>query len=85
MENRSLNEFDRMNYLKGFIVKFLQSPHKARSEIVGNLNLLNSNINTLGHSEKRRILERLDKLFNKPEFVKLIQKEKENKRNNRIK
>ena len=83
MENRNSNEFDRTEYLRGFIVKFLQSQHKAKSEIVGNLNLLNRNQNTLNHSEKRQILERLDKLFSKPEFVKLVQKEKQNKRNSR--
>lgn len=83
MENRNLNNFDRMEYLKSFIVKFLQSQYKAKHEIVGNLNLLNRN--PLGQSEKRQILERLDKLFAKPEFVKLVQSEKQKRRNNRFK
>lgn len=83
MESRNLNNFDRMEYLKSFIVKFLQSQYKAKREIVGNLNLLNRN--TLGQSEKRQILERLDKLFAKPEFVKLVQSEKQKRRNNRSK
>ena len=66
MESGNSNGFDRIEYLRSFIVKFLQSQHKAKSEIVGNLNLLNRTPSSLGQSEKKQILERLDTLFNTP-------------------
>lgn len=75
------NKFNRIEYLKGFITKFLQSKNKARNEVRGNLNLLNRNCNIHNINEKKQILERLDGLFRNPQFIALIQKVKQEKRN----
>lgn len=77
MENNVSNEFNKVTYLRNYIAKFLQSQNKAKHEIVGNLRLLNNNSNGLYDKEKKQILERLDKLFSAPNFVALIQKEKQ--------
>lgn len=77
MGNTIPNEFDKVAYLRNFITKFLQSPNKARHEVVGNLRLLNSNPNVFNIKEKKQILERLNKLFSNAAFVSLIQKEKQ--------
>lgn len=85
MESRNLNGFAKVEYLRSFISDFLQSQYKTKQKIVSNLNSLNRTPSTsLAQSEKKQILERLDKLFAEPKFVKLVQAEKQKRRNNRF-
>lgn len=76
MEIRNSNNFNKIDYFKNFMTKFLQSKNKARHEIVGNLRLLNNAPNTSINAEKKQILERLDKIFSNTAFNELIEKEK---------
>lgn len=85
MQSRNLNGFAKMEYLRSFISEFLQSQYKTKQRIVSDLNFLNRTpCTSLDQSEKKQILERLDKLFAEPKFVKLVQIEKQKRRNKRF-
>lgn len=77
METKNYNEFNRIEYLKNFITKFLQSNSKVRNEIEGTLALLDRAPDTFENREKKKIIERLDALLSNPNFLELVQKEKE--------
>lgn len=77
METKKYNEFNRIEYLKNFITKFLQSNSKVRNEIEGTLALLDRAPNTFDNIEKKKIIKRLDMLLSNPNFLELVQKEKE--------
>ena len=84
MGNRNPYEFNRVEYLRSFIAKALQSKSKAVREIRGYLRLLNQGPNFSENNEKKKILERIDGLFSTPQFMALIKKEKEQRRNNKF-
>lgn len=85
MESGNSDISARMEYLRSLISEFLQSQYKTKQKIVSELNSLNrSSSASFAQSEKKQILERLDKMFAEPEFVKLIQVEKQSRRNKRF-
>lgn len=80
MESQYSNEFDRIEYLNKLILSFLQSYSNGRNMVSGYLKMLNRNLEQPHSDEKLPILEKLNELFQSPQFIDYVEKLKEIKR-----
>lgn len=79
MNIKTNNEFNKYDYFKEYIKKILQSDTKAQNEIEGILSLLSKSPDTYDNIEKKKILNRLNSLLSKSDFLALIQMAKNEK------
>ena len=74
------NDERLIEYLNKLILSFLQSYSNGRNMVSGYLKMLNRNLEQPHSDEKLPILEKLNELFQSPQFIDYVEKLKEIKR-----